>query len=182
MDARPEDLHWFAENLEIAQFTALSQGIGMGELVPKKSEMVRPSVTTKMSPPKNQAFSKPLPPPVHNEQYQKSNRPMSVNSKGKPFINWRRLEAVVVDLLFLATAIAASIAFAALVSTLKNGVNSDGWLNLSVLKWVRELTLIHLCTMGASLLVGYVLLFKVAMGQTPGENFSGCVKNTKVGG
>lgn len=179
MDARPEDLHWFAENLEIGQFTALSQGIGVGDLVPKKSQVVRPATTTKISTQQNRVFSQSLPTSYQNDKMKTSlnTKPMIQNKR--PLINWRRFEAVMVDILLLATAVAVSIACAALVATLKNGVNSDGWINLSVLKWVRELTVIQLSTMGASLLLGYFLLFKIAMGQTPGENFSGCLKNHK---
>ena len=92
---------------------------------------------------------------------------------------FRRLQALSLDLLLVITAVAFSLALAALVSGLKNGVNSDGWIDLAAFKWVRQFSGMELSAMMGGLLLGYVTLFKLAIGQTLGENLSGCKKTHK---
>lgn len=186
MDARPEDLRWFAENLDITQFSALSQGIGVGELKPKQNNPA-PHNASKVFSQQTLTKRRQIPQTPMQQEFpaaQQMQRPVHKDStpplnKGGGFFSLRRLEALSLDLLLVITAFAFSLALAALVSGLKNGINSDGWIDLAAFKWVRQFSGVELSAMVGGLLVGYIALFKLSMGQTPGENLSGCSKNHK---
>lgn len=180
--ARSHDLSAFAETLDVHVFTALSQGLGLGELKPVVEKRQQPAMAVSAS---NAFQSRPSAEIVVNKVAQASrtrfgkqkrarsnDMPAPTDGSGPRVGLERRLMAWAVDFLFVTSSLAVALTLATVIAKAKAG-DGTSLLELRPVTWLASYAPYQILIGVYGVYLVYGLFFKLFVGRTFGESVMG---------